>query len=171
MKTKQAKATTKAKPFIATTTYTYEEFLRFCKTISKKRIRKCDIVVTVCYLLIAGLAWWQKQYGAIFIYLLFIPAMMIFSRLFLRFAYKRIWKSNKDADGLKTTFKFYEDHFLQQNKLGRRETKYSELTKIYDTATNFYLMTSEAQGSVIAKQDCSSELITFIQAKAKELSL
>ncbi len=171
MKTKKAKATTKAKLLIVTTTYTYEEFLRFCKTISKKRIRKCDIIIVVSYLVIAALAFLQKQYNMIPVYLLFIPTIMIFARLFLHFAYKRIWKSNKDAENLETQFRFHADNFVQSNKLNRRTIKYSELTRIIETDTNFYLMTAEAKGSIINKKDCSDNLCTFLHAKSQELNI
>ena len=88
----------------ATTIYTFQEFERFGKTISAKRLRICDYVVVITYLVIAAISFLQNNYSALLIYLIIIPIMMIGSRIFLKLGFKRIWNSNKDADGLETSF-------------------------------------------------------------------
>lgn len=153
----------------ATTIYTFEEFKRFSKFIAAKRLLKCDIIVVLTYLVIAGFSLWQGNYPAIFIYLAIIPIMLVSSRLFLNFGLKRIWKSNKDADGLETTFTFNASNFRQKNKLNDVTTSYDKLTQIAETETNFYLMVDENRGSLINKKDCSPELIDFLRQRAAKI--
>ena len=159
----------KSLEFKATTTYTFEEFQRFSKVVAKKQLRKCDLIVILTYLAIAIVATIGKNYQAIAIYLLIIPIMLIFSRLFLRFGFKRIWKSNPEAHNLATTFTFRINSFRQKNNISDRTTKYDELRQIIETNTNFYLMVKSNQGSLVNKKDCSPELINFLQNRAKEL--
>ncbi len=170
MSKKSKQLANKSISYTATTTYTFEEFKRFSKHISKKRLRKCDIIVIATYLVIAGLSLWQQNYQAIFIYLAIIPVFLAFSRIFLNLGLKRIWKSNKDADGLKTTFTFRLSDFRQKNKLNDVTTNYGQLTEIVETETNFYLMVSENRGSLLNKKDCSEELIEFLRQRAAEIN-
>ena len=154
----------------ATTTYTFEEFERFGKTVAAKRLRTCDIIVILTYLIIAVLSLWRGNYIALLIYLIIIPIMMIASRVFLHFGFRHIWKSNKDAENLKTTFIFQLNGFQQKNKLNSRSYKYSELERIIETGTNFYLMVNQNQGSLLNKKDCSPDLIGFLRQRAKEIN-
>ena len=95
--------------------------------------------------------------------------MMIGSRIFLKLGFKRIWNSNKDADGLETSFTFHFSDFRQKNKLSDRTIRYSNLSEIIETDTNFYLMLGKNQGSLLNKNDCSEELINFLHQKAEEI--
>ena len=153
----------------ATTIYTFQEFERFGKTISAKRLRICDYIVVITYLVIAAISFLQNNYSALLIYLIIIPIMMIGSRIFLKLGFKRIWNSSKDADGLETSFTFHFSDFRQKNKLSDRTIRYSDLSEIIETDTNFYLMLGKNQGSLLNKNDCSEELINFLHQKAEEI--
>ena len=95
--------------------------------------------------------------------------MMIGSRIFLKLGFKRIWNSNKDADELETSFTFHFSDFRQKNKLSDRTIRYSDLSEIIETDTNFYLMLDKNQGSLLNKNDCPEELINFLHQKAEEI--
>ena len=51
----------------ATTIYTFQEFERFGKTISAKRLRICDYIVVMTYLVIAAISFLQNNYSALLI--------------------------------------------------------------------------------------------------------
>ena len=170
MSKKSKQLANKPVSFKATTTYTFEEFVRFGKTISAKRLHTCDLIIVLTYLLIAFFSLLQGNYLALLVYLIIIPIMMIFSRVFLHFGFKRIWKSNKDAENLVTTFTFHLSDFRQKNKLNDLTIRYDNLSQIIETDTNFYLMVNKNQGSLLNKKDCSSELIDFLQQRAKEIN-
>ena len=165
------KATPKTSELKATTTYTFEELQNFTKITSKKYLRRVDAIVIIVNLAIAVLAAQaeHKNYAIIVSYLLVIPAMLVFSRLFLKFGLKRLWKNSPEAHNLQTTFTFRPNSFRQKNKLNDRTLEYKELDRIVETETNFYIMVDYNKGSIINKKDCSPELIKFIQERAAEL--
>ena len=41
--------------------------------------------------------------------------------------------------------------------------KYSQIFRILETKTNFYLLTAENQGTIIVKKNCSPALIAFLK--------
>ena len=52
---------------------------------------------------------------------------------------------------------------------GTNTIRYSDLSEIIETDTNFYLMLGKNQGSLLNKNDCSEELINFLHRKAEEI--
>ena len=53
------------------------------------------------------------------------------------------------------------------NTLGFTTIPYDKLYRVVETPTNFYLMIARNQGMVIVKENCSAELIAFLQKLGK----
>lgn len=75
---------------------------------------------------------------------------------------KKAYYSNKTIDNEISDYKFYETEFTETDSHGSTTFPYTDLTRIIETKTNFYLMISNQQGYLIKKDNCSPELIAFL---------
>lgn len=91
-----------------------------------------------------------------------IIAIVIFP-LFLNSNAKKLYYSNKmlQKNGL-FTFDFYNDHFEAKTRNSFERVDYSDIARVIESKTNFYIMISLNQGYMIVKNNCSPELIAFI---------
>lgn len=58
---------------------------------------------------------------------------------------------------------FYEDHLQETSNQQSVDVPYSSIAHLVETRTHFYLMTAANQGMIIIKNNCSAELIHFLQ--------
>ncbi|MBR7047357.1 MAG: YcxB family protein, partial [Campylobacter sp.] len=72
-------------------------------------------------------------------------------------------------------FEFFEDYFTQKtNDFNQNvsadfsQIKYEDLYKIVETKTNFYLFVGNILAFTIIKENCSAELIEFLQKIKRE---
>ena len=61
-----------------------------------------------------------------------------------------------------TSLTFYNNYYEGHSELGDNKYLYEELYKIIETPTNFYLMLSPQHGSIVIKENCSDELLMFL---------
>lgn len=77
---------------------------------------------------------------------------------------KDTYYSNKSLLKFPVVFvNFYENRLESDNKQQFSKYDYEDIFKILETKTNFYIMVSANTSIIIVKQNCSQELITFIQ--------
>lgn len=62
------------------------------------------------------------------------------------------------------TVRFYSDHLENDNDYSHSKFEYSMITRVHETERNFYIMISGAGGIIIAKQNCSDELMDYIRS-------
>lgn len=59
--------------------------------------------------------------------------------------------------------RFFSNHLEDDNDYSRSKFEYSMITRVHETEKDFYIMISGAGGIIIAKQNCSDELMAHIR--------
>lgn len=77
---------------------------------------------------------------------------------------KKTYESNKamKRNPVSTVY-FYNEHLTETNSKGVVNLAYADIYKIVETKTNFYIMLAKNNGIIIVKQNCTPELIIFLQ--------
>lgn len=147
------------------TANTYEEFKRWNYALNKTRF----ILLAILLLLFIGIMaayYLLHLISAATLFLSVFLAALIFA-VFIALVSKTIkdtYYSNRSL--LKSpvvSVNFYEDRLESDNKQQFSKYDYEDIFKILETKTNFYIMVSANTGIIIVKQNCSQELISFIQ--------
>ena len=104
---------------------------------------------------------------------LFIGLFMLLLVFILYNHYRKSLKSfvsNKSANTV-INFNFFNNYFIlnfdETTKLDAIQTDYTDLYKIVEVKSYFYLMLSKNKGTIISKKDCTPELISFLQQLKK----
>ena len=101
---------------------------------------------------------------AIIIILSLVAYLFIRCPFFLNKSVEKAYFSNSFLQNNRLqSFSFYADHFEEKTNASLSKIEYSLIHTIIETETNFYILTGENQGYVIIKNNCSPELIEFIQ--------
>lgn len=61
------------------------------------------------------------------------------------------------------TYKFYPNYIEQESTLGNAVVYNSQIQKVLETKTNFYLITGSNSGLILVKRNCSSELLQYLE--------
>lgn len=154
--------------FKNTTTYTEKELKVFQEFHLWKNtstiIYAIIVVLALTYMIIVNIT--LKNWS--WIILMFFILIMIF----LYYKYIVITKKreiNKKNENQTFTFYFYEEELKIQNKGKENIIKYSEIYRIYETKTNFYLYKNKEYSLIISKkgfegQKCE-DFRTFIKQR------
>jgi len=151
--------------FTIQTDYTEEEFVRFNRTILKKgnRFRRTIILMNVSLIAIAVTAvFYRNDYVAL------IPIAVLLAFInwyFFKGIDMRAARNFRQNDAIKDKvfeLSFYDDHYEGASDTGKTSILYSNLHKIIETPTNYYIMHGEMTGTIIQKEKCPTEFIDFI---------
>ena len=63
---------------------------------------------------------------------------------------------------------FYSDYLMTRTSGNETRLKYSEIYRILETKTNFYVLTAANQGTILVKKNCSPALIAFLRELKNE---
>ena len=63
----------------------------------------------------------------------------------------------------RVTVRFYSDHLEDDNEYSHSKFEYSMITRVCETEKDFYIMISGVGGIIIAKPNCSDELMEYIR--------
>ncbi len=151
--------------FTTKTPYTMEEFMRFSEQIGlkSKRFVRTRLMLFTAIILLALVALLNRSYGMAIGFAIggvLFPFILVSS---FRSNVRRTYNSNALIRDAVCTLSFYEQHMAGDDPTGHAEYSYEKLYGIVETDTNFYIMISENQGSIVMKQNCTPELIAFIQ--------
>ncbi|MDA3064554.1 MULTISPECIES: YcxB family protein [unclassified Campylobacter] len=82
---------------------------------------------------------------------------------------KNFYNTTKAIQDKTAVITFFDDYFIDKTETFTTQLKYDELYKIIETNTHFYLLLSKyGGGSIIVKENCSAELIEFLQKIKRE---
>ena len=147
------------------TTYTLDEFRRFSYEVQYKLNHAGKIQMAMftafCLMALGSLAGEGRSLTAACLVCAVLVAPVF--QLVLNQAVKKSYAANKAVQESESVFSFYSDHLEQDNALGHLTLEYSKIYRILETGTNFYIMVSKNQGFIIIKENCSPELIGFLQ--------
>jgi hypothetical protein len=80
---------------------------------------------------------------------------------------KKEFNENKMTSNADIEFEFFEDYYTVKNGDNFNKIEYSQLHKIKETKTNFYLLISSRQVQIIVKDNCDEGLVRLLQSKAE----
>ena len=145
--------------------YTYDEYPKFSRTVQNKvqRLWLLQLAMVAAFLVLAWLGWKKGSTVEAIAGIIVAVLIPVIFYLVNSWVIKRLYQSNHALQGQVSTFRFYRDHFEQDNALGHTSIPYDELTEIVETKTNFYLMVDKNQGMILIKENCTPELTAFVQ--------
>ncbi|MBO4908261.1 MAG: YcxB family protein [Lachnospiraceae bacterium] len=87
------------------------------------------------------------------------------------FVYRKVMysRNSRNRDFEETTY-FYEDRLEADTPIAHIRLPYSDLERIIETQTNFYLYISKRSMLIVSKSDCLPDNISFIQNVAKTVN-
>lgn len=141
----------------ATAKNTYEEYQRFSNVLfwNKKSII-IDILLSL-FLILDGIL----LHNIFFIlFAVLFPLLLIFLH---KRRIKKVFDSNKALQNAEMHYEFYDSYFTQTNAFGSTKLEYTQLYKIIETKTNFYLMIAKNQGFLLTKETLPKGLAEFLQ--------
>lgn len=65
-----------------------------------------------------------------------------------------------------TTARFFEDHFTVDRDKNHTEFPYSQINRVCETDSNFYIMLTAAGGIIVTKKNCTPEVMEYIRGLA-----
>lgn len=144
--------------YTTTTNYSYDEYKRFSWNLLLKRSHIIFYIILELFILLLGC--FMKN--SLFIVFAVIYPIMIF--LLQNRQIKRVWKSNKVAQDMLVNFEFYDTYFVEKDKSGNTKLDYSNLHKVIETKTNFYLLIAKNQGFILVKENMPEGLADFLKS-------
>ena len=157
--------------FVIHSHYTEEAFVRFNRVIQYKLLRlKRNIILTNVALLIMMVPQFivgQYYYGIAMLIILAVANWYFFIGIDKKAA--KIYRKNPlIQENVTFELTFHDDHYECTSENGTSSVPYSKLHKIIETPTDFYIMHTLANGTIVPKGDCPEGFTDFIrEVKAK----
>lgn len=83
---------------------------------------------------------------------------------------KMVFNKNKAAGNLHIHYTFYEDEFQMDSALVKNTIRFDALRGIDEDRNYFFLKLAPSKVLVVEKQNCSTELISFLKKKAASIN-
>ena len=148
--------------FMTHTIYSFEEYKRYCRTIQNKMIHR-PVVIAVMMVAFALLALLADDLSMRIGFLIGALLCPLIFHIISAVMEKKAYYANRAFQDADLTYSFYPDRIETRNVLGFTTISYDQLYRVIETKQNFYLMISQNQGMIIVKQNCSPELLSFLQ--------
>ena len=158
--------------FQTITEYDLEEYRGLLREVSRHhRVSWAVSFVMPAVLLLLAVLFWSRGHRAESVVMLVFMLLFVVVYLALRSRNeKKLYDSNKALHGLRSRIMFFEDRMRTESRLGVTNVKYDDIYAIYETETNYYIMTAPAQGTIVVKKNSSAELEDFLTKLAKAVS-
>lgn len=168
-------------PYKTDTIFTFDEYKKFNNSIKGKWLTKIIyIIIGILVLNSLSREFYLLIYKGIFTIDLFIGLGFLIwlggTYYYIYFYFvKKTFYSNKLSANQHSFFEFYDDYFTEKtNEFNENSSsnfakiRYDDLYKIIETKTNFYLFVGNILAYTIIKENCSAELIEFLQKIKRE---
>lgn len=165
--------------FTTQTEYTLEEYIKFNNVMLRKRLKLLWILIAVLVLfaVIFNLAKYNSsnydEYkmfianafsGSTIAITTFVIALSFFSPVLSKIQIGIKYHSNQFIQkNCLISFLFYDNYFEVLTNDSQSKIEYSMLYKVIETKTRFYIMLGREQAHFILKDNCSSQLIEFLE--------
>ncbi len=155
--------------FTTTTTFTLDEYMKYNMQIGlkSKRFVRTVITFTGLILLLALVSFLDKSYVMAIVYVISGMLYPVLLMVFMRIGMKRTYNNELFHDTV-CKFSFFAQHMVGEGPTDCLEYTYDKLYSIAETETNFYIMIAKDQGWIVVKNNCTPELIAFIQQIKRE---
>ncbi|MCH4072705.1 YcxB family protein [Pseudoramibacter sp.] len=151
---------------------TEDEFYKSCQAISAKKIKRLQMIYLIIgsVFCLCGILFIVSPVFSLLEGLIIAVMGVIFSAVLCfnvthqaQKKMEKTWQEHSELHNMDIHITFFEDHLTQTTPTASQNANYSDLSSVIETETNFYLMTSPSEGSIIVKDRCSSGLIAFLQ--------
>ena len=147
-------------PFTIKSTMTRDLYLRFSwKIFRQHKFAMAYLITMPILILIYCVANGLLIYG-IFLASLFLVAMYYLINMKMN----RTYNKNPLMQDLESTFTFEEDHVIVTTKRGTLTLNYEDITDIYETKYDIFMMTGKNFGNPFVKKDLTEGEIQFIRS-------
>ncbi len=144
--------------------YTFEEYVRYSDRVSRSANFLSYVIWLGAGLALGWLAFSKKDYGKVLIMVIGCAGLIIRGRLARKKNLQEAFEEPDSVANRMITHHFYRNGFEQIcDTVASERIRYSDLRKIIETKTNFYLMYGRREGSIIVKENCSPGLIYFLR--------
>ena len=133
--------------FKTTTKNSLEEYKKFSKAMLRTKTR--IIVWILMYVLAILLCILRNSVK----FLLFVAIYNFLVEWLYWRRIKKTYLSNKSYQDIDLTVEFYDTYMVQKSDMSEAKIEYSNIHKIIETKTNFYVMISENQGAILVKEN------------------
>ncbi len=144
----------------------FSEYQKLCNAVAGTHTRYWITFVLFEFAILI-IAFLYYRNGKDLIAWVFAGCAVVFPLLFMlnqRRIQHKAYYSSKNAKDMTVNTSFYSDYLMTRTSTGAvTNLKYSQIFRILETKTNFYLLTAENQGTIIVKKNCSPALIAFLQ--------
>lgn len=137
------------------TKYTLEEYRKYNLALMKKTF--LIILLFVLFILAEAVL-----LNSVVLLLIAILYVIVFIWAYNR-NIKKVFESNKVAQNAEVSFEFYDTYFTQTSENGYGKIEYTNLDKVIETKTNFYLMIAKNQGYILKKENFPEGLAEFLR--------
>lgn len=144
--------------FQSQTKYTFDEYKKYNRLMLYKvrRVNKTiimfEIILLVLAVVIRDLTYVA---GALLVPLIF--------KLMFYLQEKHAYQKNPQLHDMVMTHRFYEDHIEQESKLGVVTIYHYQIRDVMETSTNYYLLTANNGTIMIVKENCSPQLLEYLE--------
>lgn len=143
--------------------YDYNEYKKFSAVLVLDRIKKRAILLSIIFVALIIITFIFKDFSYLIGALIGVIIAIPMSLIIIKIRMKKLWKSSNYVKDKYMEITF--DDEKVSSKMGESSTivKYSDIYKILETKTHFYILVSQNQGFIVKKANCSQEMIDFIK--------
>lgn len=137
-----------------------------CYALTKFWVKKSRVtswIFAVLCLLEVVICIHTKYYKGIAFFLIAAVFLVTWGPFCAKKNAEKMYRANKYFYEAEQTIKFYENKLIKESEISGTELEYSELGKIYEINTHFFIMQSNTHAVCIKKENCSAELREFIR--------
>lgn len=153
-----------------TTEIDFSEYQKLCNAVAGAHTRYW-ITFALFEFAILVIAYLYFRNGKTPIALIFVGCAVVFPLVFMLNQYRiqhKAYYSSKNVKNMTVDTTFYSDYLMTRTSGNETRLKYSEIYRILETKTNFYVLTAANQGTILVKKNCSPALIAFLRELKNE---
>ena len=144
--------------FQSQTEYTFNEYKKYNRLMLYK-VRNVNKTIIIFEVLLLIVAFVTKNMT----YVLGALLVPIIFKVVFYLQEKRAYKRNPRLHNMMMTHRFYEDRIEQESSLGNVVVYHYQIRDIYETNTNYYLITQNNGTKMIVKENCSIDLLAHLR--------
>lgn len=144
--------------FQSQTEYTFNEYKKYNRLMLYK-VRNVNKTIIIFEVLLLIVAFVTKNMT----YVLGALLVPIIFKVVFYLQEKRAYKRNPRLHNMMMTHRFYEDRIEQESSLGNVVVYHYQIRDIYETNTNYYLITQNNGTIMIVKENCSIDLLAHLR--------
>ena len=144
--------------FQSQTEYTFNEYKKYNRLMLYK-VRNVNKTIIIFEVLLLIVAFVTKNMT----YVLGALLVPIIFKVVFYLQEKREYKRNPRLHNMMMTHRFYEDRIEQESSLGNVVVYHYQIRDIYETNTNYYLITQNNGTIMIVKENCSIDLLAHLR--------